>query len=74
MDKYLTELLHKTEKSPEELYYSEDGDNTGSQLDDMTNNQSGTLCTGSEISRSENVESDKKGINKSTSLVGLLIW
>jgi len=51
LDKHLTELphSHKTEKAPEEPCYIEDGDNIGSQPDDMPDNQSGTLCTGSEI-------------------------
>jgi len=51
-------------------YHNEDGDNMGSQPDDMPDNQSGTLCTGSKISYFKNVESDKEGINKSTRLVG----
>jgi len=74
LDRYLTELPHRTEKTPEEPYHSEDGDNIGSQPDDMPDNQSGTLCAGSEVSRFKNVASDKEGINKSNSLIAWRIW
>ena len=40
----------------------EDGDNAGSQPDHVTaDSQSGSLCTGNDISRFESVESDKEG-------------
>jgi len=40
----------------------------------MPDNQSGTLCAGSEVSRFKNVASDKEGINKSNSLIAWRIW
>ena len=68
MDKYLTELphSHKTEKAPEELCYSEDGDNIGSQPEAMPDNLIKVELYAREVSY-KNVEFDKEGINKSTS-------
>jgi len=49
------------QKAPEEPIHSEDGGNAGSQSDDiMPDSQSGSLCTRSEISHCEIVESGKK--------------
>ena len=49
------------QKALEQPHHSEDGDNVRSQRDvAMPYSQSATLCTGSEISHFEIVESDKE--------------
>jgi len=63
LNKYLSKTTSENaQKALEEPSHSEDGDNAGSQLDDvMPESQSGSLCTRSEISHFEIFESDKEG-------------
>ena len=43
-------------------HYDEDGENIGSQPGYVApDSQSGSLCTGSDVSRFESVDSDKEG-------------
>ena len=63
LDKYLNRATSEYEgKALEEPHHSENCHNVSSQTDDiMPDSQRGSLCTGSEVSRLESVESDKEG-------------
>ena len=62
MDKYFSRITSENaQKALEKPSHCEDGKNAGSQPDDvMPDNQSGSLCTRSEISHFEIIESDKE--------------
>jgi len=53
--------LDNAEKVLEESHHSENDRKVGSQPDDMPYSHSGSLRTGSDITRFEIVESDKEG-------------
>ena len=63
MDRNFSRITSENaQKALEEPNRSEDGDNAGSQPDDvMPDSQSGSLCTRNEINHFEIVESDKEG-------------
>jgi len=54
--------ISTTEGIPSMPHYDEDGENIGSQPGYVApDSQSGSLCTGSDVSRFESVDSDKEG-------------
>ena len=61
-----------TKGIPSMPHHIEDGDNVGSQPGHVTPySQSGSLCTGGDISRFESVDSNKQGISSDVTLSGL---